>query len=87
VRNPHDEEKWHDMTAQLQPPADGVRDVTAELVAEFRGALPVDLIRAEVAGAERELRGQTSPQALAELLHRLARHRLQERLDRADRRR
>jgi hypothetical protein len=64
--------------------SDGVRGVLADLVAEFRDVLPPDLVRAEVSNAERELRGQTSPQALAELLHRLARHRLQERLHGSD---
>jgi len=82
VTNVHDEENWHnDMSADLRTPADGARAVTAELVAEFGGELPLDVVQAAVAVAERELRGQTSPQALAELLHRLVQQRLRERLN------
>lgn len=71
------------MSADLRTPADGDEAVTAALAAEFHGVFPVDVVRAEVSVAERELRGQTSPEALAELLHRLARQRLRERLHEA----
>jgi hypothetical protein len=71
----------NDMSAHPLPDTDDVRAVTAALVVEFHHAFPRDLVQAEVSVAERELRGQTSPAALAELLHRLVRQRLQERLE------
>jgi hypothetical protein len=81
VTNVHEEENGNAMSACPQSDADGVPGVAAALAAEFRDAFPLDLVRAEVSVAERELRGQTSSEALAELLHRLVRQRLQERLE------
>jgi hypothetical protein len=68
------------MPADPTAPADCVSRVAVDLAAEFAGLLPLDTVTAEVATAERDLRGQVVPAALAEMLHRLADHRLQERV-------
>jgi hypothetical protein len=67
------------MPADLHSPPDCVAAVTDDLAAEFAGRLPFDVVSEEVATAECDLRGQVSPPALAELLHRLAEHRCHER--------
>lgn len=54
--------------------------VCRQLSAEFAGILPHVIVEAEVAAAEAELRGQVPPGSLDELLHRLAGHRLRERV-------
>ncbi|WP_219413883.1 hypothetical protein [Pseudonocardia nigra] len=65
--------------ADLHSPPDCVAAVTGDLAAEFAGLLPFEVVSEEVASAEHDLRGQVSAPALAELLHRLAGHRCQER--------
>ena len=65
-------------------PTEAVAEVASELVAEFRGLLPADVVQTEIAMADRELCGQILPAALAELLHRLARYRLEQRVQRTD---
>lgn len=57
--------------------------VAVRLAAQFAGVLPRRVVAAEVAAAERELRGQVPPAALAEMLHRLAEVRLHEHAVRA----
>jgi hypothetical protein len=52
----------------------------ASLDAEFAGVLPPTLIRAETYRAEADLRGQVPPGSMPELVHRLARERLTQRL-------
>ena len=61
-------------TLQTGPCPDAV--VLAELVRSFAGQLPRRVVADEVDRAARELRGQVPPGSLAELMHRLAAHRL-----------
>lgn len=57
-------------------PAFDRSEVTRRLTEEFAGLVPDDIVRLEVAIAARELRGQVPSGSLAEMLHRLAEHRL-----------
>ncbi len=57
----------------------GAGDLTDDLAARFATTLPRWVVEAEVAVAERELRGQIPDGALAELLHRLVDVRLRQR--------
>ncbi len=50
--------------------------VSGELVTEFRSVLPTSTIAEVVAVARHDLEGQIVPEALQEMLHRLAHHRL-----------
>jgi hypothetical protein len=50
------------------------------LAREFDGILPAVVIRAEVQRARGDLDGQVSREAMPELVHRLARERLRQRL-------
>jgi hypothetical protein len=63
----------------------GYRPVAEQLMAEFGGVLPVEVIEAEVRSAEQDLRGQVPTDSLEELVHRLAGYRLRERLEAAGR--
>ena len=56
------------------------QDVPHPLAEEFAGIAPPGLVRAEVRRAEGDLRGQVPGGALPELVHRLARERLRQRL-------
>ncbi|MBN6038481.1 hypothetical protein [Amycolatopsis sp. 195334CR] len=51
--------------------------VAGELAAEFGGTVTADGITDVVTAAHRDLHGQIVPEAMAEMLHRLARFRLQ----------
>lgn len=53
-----------------------VADMTTELAAEFSSALSRSLVATVVLDARRDLDGRVVPEAVAYLLHRLARHRL-----------
>jgi hypothetical protein len=57
------------------PELDAVVD---RLVSEFAGVRSRDAVEAEVAAADRELRGQVPPGAIPEMLHRLVAARLAE---------
>ena len=50
--------------------------IVADLLAVFDGLLPRRVVLDEIGRAERELRGQIPAGARAEMLHRLAAHRL-----------
>lgn len=50
--------------------------VTDELAAEFGGTLSRPIVTTTVLDAHRDLQGQVVPEALGEMLHRLAQHRL-----------
>jgi hypothetical protein len=63
----------------------GCRPVAEQLMAEFAGVLPVEVVEAAVRSAEQELRGQVPKDSLEELVHRLAGYRLRERLESAER--
>ena len=52
--------------------------VTDRLVIEFADVMPRGVVEAEVAAADRELRGQVPTGAMAEMLHRLVAARLEE---------
>ena len=58
----------------------GVSAASERLAVEFTGVLPRAAIDAEVRVAELELRGQVPAGSLDEMLHRLAGHRLRERV-------
>lgn len=58
------------------PPLGPDSAVVAELTLAFAGRLPHRVIADEVGRAARELHGQVPTGSLAELLHRLAVHRL-----------
>lgn len=58
---------------ELRPDLDAVVE---RLVAEFADLRPRAVVEAEVAEADRELRGQVPEGAMAELLHRLVAARL-----------
>jgi hypothetical protein len=66
------------MTVEARTPDDCVVTVTEELVREFGGSLPPRRVHEVVHAAGRELRGQITTAAMGEMLHRLARYRLQE---------
>lgn len=53
-----------------------VEGVTDALTEEFSGVLPKLVVSRTVLDARRDLEGQIVPEALGEMLHRLARHRL-----------
>ena len=57
-----------------------VREVTEQLSGEFAATLPRAVVAAEVATAERELRGRVPAGSVAELLHRLVLCRLRQRV-------
>ncbi|GHF32292.1 hypothetical protein FHX82_005116 [Amycolatopsis bartoniae] len=63
-------------------PVDNVRGehfvmaVTERLASEFAGFVAKEDVEAAVRTARRDLEGQIVPEALAEMLHRLAHHRL-----------
>lgn len=52
------------------------REAVDNLTAEFRGRLPRTVVARTVLDARQDLEGQIQPEALAEMLHRLARYRL-----------
>ncbi|WP_158853471.1 hypothetical protein [Saccharothrix deserti] len=52
------------------------RDAVRTLAAEFSGRVPRKVVARTVVGARQDLQGQIQPEALAEMLHRLAHHRL-----------
>ncbi|MDQ2586841.1 hypothetical protein [Saccharothrix yanglingensis] len=52
------------------------REALTRLTAEFRGRVPKGVVACTVLEARHDLQGQIRPGALAELLHRLAHHRL-----------
>jgi hypothetical protein len=56
-------------------------NVTEQMRSQFGALLPVAVIAEVVQQAEQDLRGQASSGAMAELLHRLAEHRLTELVD------
>jgi hypothetical protein len=51
-------------------------EAVSRLTTEFHGVLPQEVITGTVLMARRDLEGQVAPQALAEMLHHLAHHRL-----------
>lgn len=53
-----------------------VRAVTERLAREFAGSVAREDLEVTVHAARRDLEGQIVPEALAEMLHQLARHRL-----------
>jgi hypothetical protein len=65
------------MTADVQQQSDKyVLEVTSELAVEFSGLLSRPTVTNTVLDARRDLEGQIVPEALGEMLHRLAHHRL-----------
>jgi hypothetical protein len=52
------------------------RDTVRALTAEFRGRVSSTVVARTVVTAREDLQGQIQPEALAEMLHRLAQHRL-----------
>ncbi|MFJ8962637.1 hypothetical protein ACIRG5_24925 [Lentzea sp. NPDC102401] len=64
------------MTVQAEPSNEHVREVFNGLAAEFSGVLPRAVVSRTVIDAHQDLDGQIVPDALAEMLHHLARHRL-----------
>lgn len=64
------------MTVQVEPSNEDVREVFNGLAAEFRGVVPRAVVSRTVLDARQDLDGQIVPDALAEMLHHLARHRL-----------
>jgi hypothetical protein len=64
------------MTVQVDLSNEDVREVFNGLAAEFNGVLPRAIVSRTVLRAHQDLDGQIVPGALAEMLHRLARHRL-----------
>jgi hypothetical protein len=63
----------------MPAPTTTAGELTEHLSEEFAAALPREVVEAEVAAAERELRGQVPEGAVAELLHRLVECRLRQR--------
>ena len=53
-----------------------VEEVAEALAEEFSGVLPRPVVSKTVLDARRDLEGQIVPEALGEMLHQLARHRL-----------
>lgn len=64
------------MTVQVEPSNEDVREVFNGLATEFNGVLPRAVVSRTVLDAHQDLDGQIVPDALAEMLHQLARHRL-----------
>lgn len=64
------------MTADVQRSDRYVMQVTNELAAEFSGVLSRPIVTTTVLDARNDLEGQIVPEALGEMLHRLAHHRL-----------
>ena len=64
------------MTVQVEISNEDVREVFNGLATEFSGMLPRAVVSRTVLDAHQDLDGQTVPDALAEMLHHLARHRL-----------
>ncbi|WP_309117971.1 hypothetical protein [Saccharothrix sp.] len=62
-----------------------VADTVIRLAAEFGGRVPRRVVASTVVAARRDLEGQVAPEAVAEMLHRLAHHRLDRRPRWADR--
>ncbi|QFZ19498.1 hypothetical protein [Saccharothrix syringae] len=52
------------------------REAVDRLADEFKGLVPETVVTSTVLGARQDLEGQIQPGALAEMLHRLARYRL-----------
>lgn len=52
------------------------REAVGRLAVEFRGRLPSGVVARTVLRAREDLEGRIQPEALGEVLHRLARHRL-----------
>ncbi|WP_367138113.1 hypothetical protein [Saccharothrix sp. HUAS TT1] len=52
------------------------REAVRKLSAEFAGRLSRGVVASTVLDARRDLQGQITPEAMAEMLHRLAHHRL-----------
>ncbi|GAA1296304.1 hypothetical protein [Saccharothrix xinjiangensis] len=52
------------------------REAVNELTAEFRGRVPRTVVARTVLDARQDLEGQIQPEALPEMLHRLARYRI-----------
>ena len=63
-------------TAEVERTDRHVMEVTNGLAAEFSGVLPRPLVSRTVLDARQDLEGQIVPEALSEMLHHLARHRL-----------
>ena len=64
------------MAVQVETSHEDVRKVLNGLAAEFSGVLPNAVVSRTVLDAHQDLDGQIVPDALAEMLHHLARHRL-----------
>jgi hypothetical protein len=64
------------MTVQTPNAEDVVEEVTVWLSSEFSANLSSQAVGAIVRAAYRDLQGQIVPEALGEMLHRLARHRV-----------
>ncbi|QWF77909.1 hypothetical protein [Amycolatopsis sp. CA-230715] len=64
------------MTPDSQAQREVVDQVTITLTREFGGRLSEGWVRDIVRGARHDLDGQIVPEALGEMLHRLASHRL-----------
>jgi hypothetical protein len=52
------------------------REAVSKLAATFSGRVPRRVVASTVVGARKDLEGQIQPEALAEMLHRLAQYRL-----------
>lgn len=64
------------MAALMRQSDHHVGVVAGELVREFEGVIPNSMVTEVVAIACHDLEGQIVPEALQEMLHRLAHHRL-----------
>lgn len=64
------------MIVEVAQPELHVVEVTNGLAAEFSDVLPRSIVSSTVLAARRDLEGQIVPEALGEMLHQLARHRL-----------
>lgn len=64
------------MTVQVETSNKDVREVFNGLAIEFSGVLPRAVVSRTVLDAHQDLDGQIVPDALAEMLHHLVRHRL-----------
>lgn len=64
------------MATLVQQSDHHVDTVSGELLGEFHGILPDATVTEVVAVARHDLQGQIVPEALQEMLHRLAHHRL-----------
>ncbi|SMD24706.1 hypothetical protein [Lentzea albidocapillata] len=64
------------MTVEVERSDRHVMEVTNGLAAEFSGVLARPVVSEAVLDARRDLEGQIVPEALSEMLHQLARHRL-----------